>query len=315
MRALASTLDRAQSALRSASQALLVVDTGGLPAQLAATVEAERRSLGSQLAGTGAGLEAGSRYLTRTAEKVEHLDETGFFAATGVGVKVGDAIFGELTDFGLHKSDLVGRARRWAGVLGALTGTKALVQAAAWHEWGATARALANREEWRSATAVGRLRAVLDERIGAGLRANYGVRTPASYGPKAGKGLRKLGAKLFGAIPLVGGLADFQQYLAAGAKLRRDEPQTGVSQVLTDIRDGTALLAASAHLEADLFVLGGPFGVPEAGLAEGIGYAADGVVLGMDTTATAAKGAVAAAHGARDWAGRKIGAALRGAFG
>jgi len=322
MRALAGTLDRARSALSAASLALLVVDTSGLPGELVAAVEAERRSLGSQLAGTGAGLEAGSRYLTRTAEKVEHLDRTGFFTATGVGVKVGNAIFGELTDLGLHKSDRAGRARRWAGVLGLLTGTKALGQAAGWHEWGATARTLANRDEWRSASAVQRMRAVLDERIGGGLRANYGVRTPASYGPKAGKGLRKPAAKLFGAIPYAGVVVDAQQYLADGEKLRRDEPQTGLSQAATDVRDFMALAGSSNHLAADAWGAAGPLGVPGAAINESFGYGADLVVLGMDTTATAAKGAVAAADavadavdGAQDWAGRRIGSALRGAFG
>lgn len=321
MRALAGTLDRARSALISASLALLVVDTSELPGELASAVEAERRSLGGQLSGTQAGLEAGSRYLTRTAEKVEHLDQTGFFTSTGVGVKVGNAIFGELTDLGLHKSDRAGRGRRWAAALGALTGTKALSQAAAWHEWGATARKLARRDGWRSATAVQRMDAVLKERVGGGLRANYGVRTPASYGPKAGQGLRKIGSKAFGATPYVGVVVDAQQYLADGEKVRRDEPQTGVSQALTDIRDVTALVGSSNHLAADAWAVAGPLGVPGAAINESIGYTADLVVLGMDGTAAAARGVVAAggdvvdgAEGVKDWAGRKIGGALRGAF-
>ena len=322
MRALAGTLDRARAALSSASIALLVVDTSGLPAALASAVEAERRSLGSQLSGTGSGLEAGSRYLTRTAERVEHLDRTGFFTSTQAGVKVGNAIFGELADLGRHKSDRAGRARRWATALGALTGTKALVQAAGWHEWGAAARKLANRDEWRSATTVQRMRAVLDERIGAGLRANHRVRTPASEGPRSGQGWRKAGSKLAGAAPYAGAIADAQQYLYDGEKLRRDEPQTGVSQVLTDVRDVTALAGSSNHLAADAWAVAGPLGVPGAAINEAFGYGADLVVLGMDGTATAAKGAVAAggavvdaAEGARDWAGRRIGGALRGAFG
>lgn len=322
MRALAGTLDRARSGLSAAALALLVVDTAGLPGELAGAVEAERRSLGSQLAGTGAGLEAGARYLTRTAEQVEHLDDTGFFTSTGVGVKVGNAIFGELTDLGLHRSDRAGRARRWAGALAAVTGTRALGQAAAWHEWGATARTLANRDEWRSATAVRRLRQVLDERVGGGLRADYGVRTPASYGPEAGRGLRKPAAKLFGAVPYAGVVVDAQQYLADGEKLRRDEPQRGLSQALTDVRDLTALAGSSNHLAADAWAAAGPLGVPGAAINEGFGYGADLVVLGMDTTATAAKGVAAAggavadaAGGARDWAGRKVGSALRKAFG
>jgi hypothetical protein len=322
MRSLSGTLDRARAALGSASLALLAVDTTDLPAELASAVEAERRSLQSQMLGTQAGLEAGSRYLTRTAENVEHLDDTGFFTSTGVGVKVGNAIFGELTDLGLHKSDRAGRARRWAGALGTLTGTSALSRAAAWHEWGAAARTLARRDAWRTATAVQRASSVLDARIGGGLRSDFRVRTPASYGPKAGQGVRKIGSKAFGAVPFVGAVVDGQQYLADGEKLRRDEPQTGVSQALTDVRDFTALVGSSNHLAADAWGVAGPLGVPGAAINEGIGYGADLVVLGMDSTAAAAKGVVAAggavadgAEGVENWAGRKIGSALRGAIG
>ena len=323
MRALAGTLDRARTALNAASIALLVVDTSGLPAALQSAVEAERRSLGSQLSGTGSGLAAGSSYLTRTAEQVEQLDRSGFFASTQAGVKIGAAVFGDLADLAVDKTDRAGRARRWATALGALTGTKALAQAAGWHEWGTAARKLANRESWRSATSVQRLRQVMDERIGAGLRNNYRIRTPGSYGPDADSGWRdKAGRKVGGAAPFVGALADLQQYAFDSEKLRRDEPQTGVSQALTDVRDFTALVGSSNHLAADAWAVAGPLGVPGAAINEGIGYGADLVVLGMDSAATVGKGAVAAGgdvvdgvDAAGDWAGRKIGGALRGAFG
>ncbi len=160
-------------------------------------------------------------------------------------------------------------------------------------------------------------------RVGAGLRNNYRVRTPGSYGPRAEQGLRNTaGRKVAGAAPFLGAVADVQQYAFDGEKLRRDEPQTGVSQALTDVRDFTALVGSSNHLAADAWAVAGPLGVPGAAINEGIGYSADLVVLGMDSTATAARGAVAAggavvdaAEGARDWAGRRIGGALRGAFG
>ena len=322
MRALAGTLDRCRAALGRGVAGTARGRHQRAAGGAASAVEAERRSIGSQLSGTGSGLEAGSRYLTRTAEQVEQLDESGFFASTNAGVKVGAAIFGELADLGVHKSDPAGRARRWATALGALAGTKALVQAAGWQEWGAAARKLAGRDEWRSATTVQRLRSVLDDRVGAGLRANHRLRTPAADGPQAGQGWRKAGARAAGAAPYVGALADAHQYLYDREKLRRDEPQTGVSQALTDVRDVTALVGSSNHLAADVWAVAGPLGVPGAAINEGFGYGADLVVLGMDGTAAAAKGAVAAggavvdaAEGARDWAGRRIGAALRGAFG
>jgi hypothetical protein len=322
MRALAGTLDRARTALGSAASALFLVDTSELPGDLAGAVDAERRSLGSQLSGTQHGLEAGSRYLTRTAEKVEHLDDSGFFSSTGTGVKIGDAIFGEIADLGLHKKDRAGRARRWAGALGALTGTSALGQAAGWQEWGATARKLASRKEWRSATAVQRMSQVLDERIGGGLRNNYGARTPSSYGPDAGKGWRRAGSKVAGGLPYAGVALDVHTYLSDGEKVRRDEPQTGISQVATDVRDVTALIGSSNHVAADVWMLAGPVGVPGAAINEGIGYAADGLVLAMDGTVTVAKGVASAGgdvvkgiEGAGDWAGKKISGAFTGAFG
>jgi hypothetical protein len=289
MRRLAATLDRGRSSVDAAVLALLLVYTTGLPAKVRSAVDSELASLRRLLTGVSDGLSAGSRYVSGTAERVERLDEQGFFRRNGPLVKVGDAVLGETVDIGLDRGDRAARARRWARVLAALTGTSVLAQAASWSEWRSTARKLARGDGWRTATRVTRLRAAVDARVGEGLRANYGVRTPSREGPRAGSGFRRLGRTAAGALPYAGTAVDAWQYRSDWEKLRRDEPQTGVSQALTDIRDFTALVGSSNHLAADVCSLTGPVGLPGAAINESIGYAADGAVLTMDGAAWAGK--------------------------
>jgi hypothetical protein len=303
MRQLAATLDRGRSGVADAELALLMVDTSGLPATVQSAVDSELASLRRVLAAVSNGLAAGTRYVSRTAEQVERLDDQGFFRQHGPLVKVGDAVLGEVVDIGLDRGDRAGRARRWARVLAALTGTSVLAQAAGWSEWRATARTLANGDGWRTATRVAKLRAVVDARAGAGMRANHGVRIPSREGPRAGTGFRRAGKSLAGALPYAGTAADAWQYLADGERLRQDEPQTGVSQALTDIRDFTALVGSSNHLAADAWSLAGPIGLPGEAINETIGYTADGAVLAMDGTAWAGKRVAHAGHAVLDKAG------------
>jgi len=93
----------------------------------------------------------------------------------------------------------------------------------------------------------------------------------------------------------VGDTADFVGYLAAGHKLRTDEPQTGISQALTDIRDFVDLAGASGHLATDVLIKT-PITAPAAPITEGIALTADGVTLTMDTANEARKGLGATAE-------------------
>jgi len=306
MRQLAATLDRCKSAVDAAVVELLLVDTTLLPAQVRSTVESECAALRRQLGGVGDGVAAGARYVSHTAERVEQLDREGFFREHGTFVKVGDAVLGEAVDVGLDRATTGGRARRWARVVAALTGVSVLAQAAGWSQWRSTARTLAKGDGWRSATQVVRLRSVVEARVGDGLRSNYGVRRPRLEGPRAGSGFRRLGRIAASALPYAGTVVDGDQYLADSEKLRRDEPQTGLAQAATDVRDVVALVGSSNHLAADVWTIAGPIGLPGAAINETVGYAADGTVLAMDTTAWTAK---KAAHLGSAVAGKAAGLA------
>jgi hypothetical protein len=286
MRGFAGDCRRAAGALNDASVSMLMVQTAGLPPEAAGRVEAQCRSLWLMLAAGADGLKGGASLLGQMASAVERADSKSMNVA-GLDLvrttKGGEKIFRELSDAAYRKPASLGdRARRWANALGALTGKKAIDQAVSWTEW---QKALREAKVDPSTSAGRRLSAALAKRANDALdearELNRRVLTPPPVDATDGK-LKQWLRRLSGYVPgPAGDAADLFGYLSASQKLREDEPQTGVSQAATDVRDFVDLVGASNHLAADVFFKS-PVTAPAGVINEGIGVGADGVVLGMD---------------------------------
>jgi hypothetical protein len=288
MRGLAADLRRAGDGLQAAGLPLIraQLNAGELPPEARGPVESQCRSIWKLLDAGGESLAGGARHLDRTAAAVEQADSSSWRAAGLKVTKVGKAVVTELADRGSAKpADPAGRARRWAGVLGTLTGVGAIGAALGWAEW---RRALREAKVSRGSPAARKLSAGLQRRVGEGVRENLGWdRRPVPYRGDDGF-LRRLGRKATGYVPVAGDAADVAGYLAASEKLRRGEPQTGLAQAATDVRDFTDLTASSFHVAADALsksIVTLPAAVP----AEAVGIGGDAVVLGLDTANEARK--------------------------
>ncbi|GAA4463308.1 hypothetical protein [Phytohabitans houttuyneae] len=289
MRGLAADLRRAADAAGAASLALIAVPTDGLPPEAAGLVAAQTRALWRLLAQGQSSLTGGARYLTGMATAVRKADDPTLRAA-GLNLltvtKAGEIVLKEISDRATgHRTALPDRARRWARILGTVSGEKAVLSAVGWSEW---------RKALRDAgvTPGSPLRRQIYETIRARAQSNIdeiqryrGNSAP----PDGGKG-KQWGRRVSGLAPgPAGDLADLAAYLHASRKLRADEPQTGVAQVATDIRDFADLVAASNHLAADALIKT-PLTAPAAVINEGIGLGADAVVLTLDSVNEARKG-------------------------
>lgn len=292
MLALAGDLRRAANAANSASLALLTVPTHGLPPEAADLVEGQTRALWRLLAQGAEGLTGGARYLTRMAGAVRKADSPTLKAAGLDLVRVtkgGEVVFSVLGDLATGKKQPAGtHARRLATLLGLTSGEKVVLQAVGWSEW---RKALRDANVGDSSTAR-KISATLRERTRATIenmeRVQPGrVRVP--FDPDASK-WKQWSRKVAGLAPgPAGDAADVAGYVAASRKLRHDEPQTGVSQAATDVRDFVNLVANSNHLAADVLIKT-PITAPAAPINEGIGLAADAVVLTLDGANEARKG-------------------------
>ncbi len=296
MLALAADLRRAADNAGTASLALLTTPTYGLPPEAQGLVDDQTRALWRLLAAADSSLTGAARHLARMAAAVNRAEraDDGKLRAAGLDVsqatKGGEVVIKLLGDRATRTRRPLGdRARQWATLLGAITGNKAVDQAVAWSEW---RKALRASNVAPDSSAGRKISATLRQRtrdsIDALRRAQPGnVKVPDV--PGEGK-WRQWTRRLVGLAPgPVGDAADVVGYVSAARKLRADEPQTGVSQAFTDVRDFVDLAAASAHLAADV-QLKTPLTAPAAPISEGIGLGADGVVLVMDVTNEARKG-------------------------
>lgn len=292
MQALAGDLRRAADAVNSASLALLTVPTYGLPPEAAGLVEGQTRALWRLLAQGAEGLTGGARYLTRMAAAVRKADSPALKAA-GLDLvrvtKAGEIVFTAANDLVNGRKQPAGtHARRLAALLGLISGEKAVSQAVGWSEW---RKALRDAKVGDS-SAARKISAALRERTRAAIenldRVQPGrVRVP--FDPDEAK-WKQWSRKVAGLLPgPAGDAADVVSYVSASRRLRHDEPQTGISQAATDVRDFVNLVAASNHLAADVLIKS-PFTAPAAAINEGFGLAADGVVLTLDTANEARKG-------------------------
>jgi len=296
---LADDLRRAADRAGAASFQLLAVPTYGLPPEAKGLVEGQTRSLWRLLARGEAVLTDSSRYLTRMSTAVRKADDATLRAA-GLDVvrvtKGGKIIIEELGDRATRTRRPLGeRGRRWASLLGTLSDRKAIDQMVSWSQWhkalrdakvdprDPVARQIAQTIRHRAAQNV------------ADLQARQPGRVRLPFDPDEGKWKRWV-RRVVGLSPgPVGDIADGVGYLAASHKLRTDEPQTGLSQALTDIRDFTDLMGASGHVATDLLVKT-PITAPAAPITEGIALVADGATLTMDTANEARKGLGATAE-------------------
>lgn len=259
-----------------------------LPPEARGLVEAQCRALWRLVHQGSASLSDSARYLHRTAEAVEKADRSSWTAAGLRLVKItktGEAVADELADTVSGKPvALDDRARRWAGVLGTLTGVTAVGLAVQWSEWRA---ALRESNVSRRSPAARKFSAALAQRTRESIERNLRRTTSPPPGVKDGK-WKQWGRRVAGYVPGAGDLADLAGYAVASTKLRSDEPQTGISQAATDVRDFVDLVAASNHLAAD-FLFKHPLTAPAGVINEGIGFGADGVTLGLDTLNEARK--------------------------
>lgn len=291
MRGLADHVRRAGEQVGDAAHPLMTAQfqAGRLPPEARGLVETQCRTLWLLLHRGAAGLAGGARYLNRTAEAVEQADRSSWTAAGLRLVKItktGEAVADEIADVVTGKpTALSDRARRWAGVLGTLTGVTAVGLAVQWSQW---RTALRESNVSRHSPAAHRLSAALGRRTREGVEQN--LRRSASPPPdfRDGKG-KQWSRRVAGYLPgPAGDLADLAGYAVAGAKLRSDEPQTGISQAATDVRDFVDLFAASNHLAADIFFKH-PLTAPAGVINESVAIGADGVTLGLDTLNEARK--------------------------
>ena len=254
-----------------------------LPPEARGLVESQCRALWRLVHRGAASLSGGARYLHRTAEAVEKADRSSWTAAGLRLVKItktGEAVADEIADVVTGKpAALSDRARRWAGVLGTLSGITAVGLAVEWSEW---RTALRESNVSRHSSAARKFSAALTQRTWEGVEKNLGRAASPPPDFSDGKG-KQWGRRVAGYLPgPAGDFADLAGYAAASAKLRSDEPQTGISQAATDVRDFVDLFAASNHLAADILIKH-PITAPAGVINEGVAIGADGVTLGLDT--------------------------------
>lgn len=291
MVALAGDLRRAAEAADSASLALLTVPTHGLPPEAAGLVEGQTRALWRLLAQGAEGLTGGARYLTRMAGAVRRADDPTLRAAGLDLVRVtrgGEVVFNVVGDLAARRRQPAGtHARRLAALLGSLSGEKAVGQAVAWSEW---RRALRSANVGDSSTAR-KISATLRERTRGAIETMERVQPGRARVPDLDEGKwKQWSRRVAGLAPgPAGDAADVVGYVSASRRLRHDEPQTGLSQAATDVRDFVNLVAASNHLAADVLIKT-PITAPAAPINEGMGLAADAVVLTLDGANEARKG-------------------------
>lgn len=293
MAALAAVLRRAAESAGTASRALLMTNTYGLPPEAQGLVESQTRALWLLLARADTSLAGAAGYLTRMAGAVRRADDPKLRAAGLDLVRVtkgGEVVIKELGDRANRtRTPLGNRAHRWATLFGALTGSKAVDLAVGWSEWRS---ALRQANVSRGSSTAQKVSAALRQRTASAIDEMnrlqpHKVKVP--FPPDDGK-WKQWARRVAGLSPgPAGDVADLVSYLSASRKLRADEPQTGVSQALTDVRDFVDLVGASNHLAADVYIKH-PLTAPAAVINEGIGLGADAVVLTMDTTNEARKG-------------------------
>jgi hypothetical protein len=266
--------------------ALFTVTGDGLPPEARGRVESQCKAIARLLSSGGESLRGGASLLAQMASAVEHADSKSMKVA-GLDLvrttKTGEVVIRELSDAAYRKPARLGeRAMRWAKALGAVTGVKAVDQALGWLEW---QKALKQARVDPSTSAARKLSAALQRRTLEALDEAHELdrrrAAPPPFDPKASK-TKQWVRRLLGYLPgPAGDAADAMGYLAASQKLREDEPQTGISQAVTDVRDFLDLAAASNHLAADV-LFKHPLTAPAGAINEAAGLATDGVVLAMD---------------------------------
>ncbi|MGH3731407.1 MAG: hypothetical protein ACRDTU_22085, partial [Micromonosporaceae bacterium] len=254
MRHYAGTVRSAGTAVNNAALQLLMVQPIGLPPEAQGRVESQCTALWRMLSQGASGLDGGAGLLTRMAGAVERADSATLKVAGLDLVRVtrtGDVVIRELSDRAYGRKGPLGeRALRWAKALGAVTGKKAIDVAVGYAEFRKAAR-----EAKVSGSAARVLSATLKKRALDALDEANELRNRPKSVPLTD--LRESNSKrwanrLLGYVPgPLGDAADVLGYVAASEKLRADEPQTGLSQAATDLRDGVNLGAASFHLAAD----------------------------------------------------------------
>lgn len=248
------------------SSMLFLADSTGLPPDIAGEVEAEIESLRRLLDACEATLDGSGRYLSGVATRVRQSDDDpgdplGLTLVKGVAT-VGPA---EAAAWGRGQSLDGKRVHGLAGLAASLTGVGALEKAVRWSAWNHAVRTSGIQA---SAGRRRKLAGAVRQRMAEG------AATP-DLDARADNRRRNLARALGRLAPVAGAASSLDAYVGASRKFQADEPQTGISQVATDVRDLTALVAASYNLEAEV-----PFLAP---VAKPIGLVTDGAVLAMDT--------------------------------
>jgi hypothetical protein len=285
----------------AASSMLFLADTTGLPPDIAGEVEGEVDSLRRILLACEATLDGSGGYLNTVAARVRQSDSDpgdplGLKLVKGVA-KVGPA---EAAAWGRGQSLDGTRVRGLAGFAASLTGVGALEKAVKWSEW-----AHAVRTSGVHASASRR------RKLAGAIRRRMAKPPPIPrLDARADNMWRKLGRGYGRLVPVAGAASSYDAWVGASRRFQADEPQTGIAQVAIDVRDLTALAAASYNLEAEV-----PFLAP---VAKPIGYGLDAVVLSMDTGYSVAK----KGHDGAKWLGdqavggvKDLGRGLAGRFG
>lgn len=278
------------------SSRLFLADPTGLPPDIAGEVESEIESLRRLLDACEATLDGSGGYLSTVAAVVRKsdddpgsplkLDTTG---AARVGLK-------QLEAWGRGTS---GELYGPAGLVARITGVDALDKAVKWSAWVQAVRA-----SGVEASASRR------HKVAGAIRQRTVKPSPIPrLDARADNFWRKLGRSAGRVLPIVDAKASLDAYAGASRKVQGDEPQTGISQVAIDVRDTTALAAASYHLTAE---------VPIFRPVKVVGYGFDAAVLTMDTGYSVAK----KGHDGAKWLGdqavggvKDLGRGLAGRFG